>query len=358
MARRKRGGALRAAGTLALAAGVKAMRHGDDADAVADRDAPAVDAPANLPKPKLKDALKRTFAEIGNDHVLLVAAGVTFYALLALFPGLAAIVSIYGLFADPAALQDHLALLEGQLPGGAVSVIGDQLEVLVSQNTTGLGLAFVVGLATSLWSANAGAKAIFEALNIAYEETEDRGFIALTLRAFAFTIGAMAFLAVAVLSVTLVPRLAEVLGLGSVVDTLLTWLVWPILLIVVAALMAVLYRYGPSREPAEWRWLSWGSGIAALLWLTSTALFSWYAANFGSYDATYGSLGAVIGFMTWIWISTIVLILGAELNSELEHQTKADTTTGRDRPMGARGAVMADRAVGGPKRSGKRGDDL
>ena len=215
-----------------------------------------------------------------------------------------------------------------------------------------------LGLGASLWSANAGVKSIFEALNIAYEEPEKRSFIKLTLTAFMFTLGGLVLAILAIAAVLAVPAILQNVPLGETIETLINWLRWPILLVVVAGLIALLYRYGPSRQPAKWRWLTWGSGIAAVLWLVFSALFSWYAANFGSYDATYGSLGAVIGFMTWIWISTIVVITCAELNSELEHQTAADTTTGPAKPMGSRGAAMADRAVGGPDRAVRRGDGL
>ena len=329
--------------------------HGANDDAAPSQRAAT---PAALPAPGLKAVLMRTFRQISADHVLLVAAGVTFYAILALFPALAALVSIYGLFADPATIQGHLSALEGVLPGGAVSIIGSQLESLVSQGSTGLGLAFFVGLAASLWSANAGVKSIFEALNIAYEETETRSFVTLTLTAFMFTLGGLLLVILALGAVLVVPALLSFLSLGGTVELLINWLRWPVLFVLVAMVITLLYRFGPSRQPASWRWLSWGSGLAALLWLAFSGLFSWYAANFGSYDATYGSLGAAIGFMTWIWISTILVITGAELNSELERETSIDTTTGPEKPMGARGAVMADQATGGPDRSGGRHDGL
>ena len=347
-----------ALGTLALAAGVKALRRSDSRQTANGDAAPRADAPGDLPSSDMKSVLKRTYAEITNDHVMLVAAGVTFYALLALFPALAAFVSIFGLFTDPATLQSYLAGLEGVLPGGALSLISDQFETLAANGSTSLGLAFAIGLATSLWSANSGVKAIFEALNIAYEETEERGFVRLTLVALAFTLGGLVFVGIALAALIALPVVLENMALGGLFETLVAVLRWPALLAVVAGLIALLYRYGPSRQPPEWRWVSWGSVAAAVLWLVFSGAFSWYAANFGSYDATYGSLGAAIGFMTWIWISTIVVIAGAELNSEMEHQTVADTTTGQDRPIGQRGATMADRAVDGPDRSAKRGGDL
>lgn len=318
----------------------------------------AADAPRDLSTSGWMSVLKRTYAEITNDHVMLVAAGVTFYVLLALFPALAALVSIYGFFADPATIQDHVAALEGVLPGGAVSVLTGQLDTLASQGASTLGVSFLIGLAVSLWSANAGVKAIFEALNIAYDEKEERSFVRLTLTSLAFTVGGLLFVVLALAAVIAVPAIVQNMALGSVVEALMNWLRWPILLVVIAGLIALLYRHGPSREPAEWRWISWGSGAATVLWVILSVLFSWYAANFGSYNATYGSLGAVIGFMTWIWISTMVVIAGAELNSELEHQTRRDTTTGRDRPLGDRGAVKADRVAGGPDCANGRNTDL
>ncbi|WP_299844170.1 YihY/virulence factor BrkB family protein [uncultured Jannaschia sp.] len=354
---------LKALGILAVAGGLHALRRrrrdGERDAARGDARGPQyAETPSDLPRRGWMDVLKRTYAEVTNDHVMLVAAGVTFYALLALFPALAALVSIYGLFADPATIQGHITALEGVLPGGAMEIISGQLESLASQGSAGLGLAFVLGLGTSLWSANAGVKSIFEALNIAYEEEETRGFIRLTLTSLAFTLGGLVFVILALGAVLAVPAILQNMAFGAQLEALVNWLRWPVLLIVVAGLIALLYRYGPSREPPEWRWVSWGSGIAAVLWLVFSGLFSWYASNFGSYDATYGSLGAAIGFMTWIWISTIVVVTGAELNSELEHETTADTTTGPERPMGARGAVMADRAAGGSKRAKRRGDGL
>lgn len=314
------------------------------------------DSPTRLPAKGWKAVLLRTFKQISEDHVLLVAAGVTFYVLLAIFPALAALVSIYGLFADPAAIQGHVAALQGVLPGGAVSIIESQLETLAAQGPGSLGLTFAIGLGVALWSANGGMKSIIEALNIAYEEVEKRGFVALTLRAFAFTLGALVFVILALAGVVAVPAIVQNMALGPLVETLMNWLRWPVLFLAVAAFITALYRWGPSRDPAKWRWVTGGGLLAALLWVVVSVLFSWYVANFGSYNETYGSLGAAIGFMTWIWISTIIVLTCAELNSELEHQTTADTTTGPDEPMGQRGAVMADRVVGGPKMRAGRSD--
>ena len=208
--------------------------------------------------------------------------------------------------------------------------------------------SFVFGLVLSLWSANAGMKAVIDALNIVYDEEEKRSFVQLNLQSLAFTLGAIAFILLALAAIVVLPVVLDFVGLGSGIEWLLALARWPILLVVVVAGLAVLYRYGPSRDKAEWKWVTPGGLVAAVLWLVVSMLFSWYVANFGSYNETYGSLGAVIGFMTWIWISSIVVLVGAEINAEMEHQTARDTTVGPDRPMGQRGATMAD-TIGGRK---------
>ena len=299
-------------------------------------------SPTQVPARGWKDVLWRVYERFGRDRVLAIAAGVTFYALLAIFPAIAALVSLYGLFAEPGTIQNHLATLGGFLPGGALEIIGEQVKRIASKPGGTLGFGFALGLGTALWSSNAGMKALFDALNIVYEEQEKRGFIKLNLQSLLFTVGAVAILILALVATAVLPHLLDFVGLGQVVETLLSLLRWPILLVLIMGALAVLYRYGPSRETAEWRWVSTGSIGAAILWVVASMLFSWYAANFGSYNETYGSLGAVVGFMTWLWISTIVILLGAELNAETEHQTAKDSTTGGDKPMGTRQAAMAD----------------
>jgi membrane protein len=300
------------------------------------------DSPTEIPAPGWKDILWRTYEEFGNDRVMSVAAGVTFYALLALFPAIAALVSIYGLFADPSTIEGHLSALSGVLPGGAMDIISEQVKRIASQGGGTLGFSFIIGLAISLWSANAGMKAIIDALNIVYEEEEKRSFIALNAQSLAFTLGAIVFVLLALGGIVVMPIVLDFVGLGSTAETLISLARWPILLLVVVTGLAVIYRYGPSRDKAEWKWVTSGGLLAAVLWLVVSILFSWYVSNFGSYNETYGSLGAVIGFMTWIWISTIVVLLGAELNAEIEHQTSKDSTEGAHQPMGTRGATMAD----------------
>lgn len=300
------------------------------------------ETPAEIPAHGWKDILWRTFEEFNKDRVMSVAAGVTYYALLALFPAIAALVSLYGLFADPNTIQQHLNTLSGVLPGGALQIVGDQVSRIASQGGGTLGFGFVAGLLVSLWSANAGMKAVFDALNIVYNEDEKRSFIALNLQALSFTLGAILFLIIAMTGIVVVPVVLNFIGLGGRYEWLISLARWPVLLIGVVFGLSLIYRYGPSRDKAQWKWVTPGGIIAAVLWLIGSILFSWYVSSFGSYNETYGSLGAVIGFMTWIWLSTIVVLLGAEINAEMEHQTAADTTDGAHQPMGARGAQMAD----------------
>jgi membrane protein len=300
------------------------------------------DTPTQIPAQGWKDILWRTYEEFGKDRVMSVAAGVTYYALLALFPAIAALVSIYGLFADPATIQDHLNTLSGVMPGGALDIIREQVTRISSQGGGALGFAFIFGLLISLWSANAGMKAVFDALNIVYDEEEKRGFFALNIQSLTFTLGAIFFLILAIVGIVVLPIVLDFVGLGSGLEWLLSLARWPILLAVVVFGLSLIYRYGPSRDKAEWKWVTPGGIVAAVLWLIGSMLFSWYVSNFGSYNETYGSLGAVIGFMTWIWISTTIVLIGAEINAEMEHQTAKDTTEGSHQPMGARGAQMAD----------------
>ena len=298
--------------------------------------------PSEIPARGWKDILVRTYGELGEDRVVAIAAGVTFYVLLAIFPAIAALVSLYGLFADPQTIGTHLKDAGAVLPGGAVDIIGEQINSLVAQGGKTLGLTFFTGLAISLWSANAGIKALIDALNVVYGEKEKRGFFKLNALSLTFTVGIIAFMLLAMGAMVALPIVLDQVGLGRLTEVLIKLARWPVMFLAAALVIALLYRYGPSRDTAKWRWVSWGSALAAIVWIVASILFSWYAANFGSYNKTYGSLGAAIGFMTWIWISTIVILVGAELDAEMEHQTARDTTEGKPRPMGARGARMAD----------------
>jgi membrane protein len=228
------------------------------------------------------------------------------------------------------------------VPGAALDIIQEQVTRLAAKGSAKLSLAFVFGLGMALWSANAGMKAIIDALNVVYDEKEKRGFIKLNLVSLAFTVGAIAATLLALGAVVVVPLVLSYFGLASIGAILLRVLRWPLLLAVIIVGLAVLYRFGPSRREPRWQWLSVGSIFAAVAWLVSSALLSWYLSDFANYGATYGSLGAGIGLMMWMWVSAIVILFGAELNSEIEHQTARDSTVHGEKPLGARGAAMAD----------------
>jgi len=313
-----------------------------DSTALDDGRGRAADAPSEIPVRGWKDILLRVYRGISEDRILLIAAGVTFYLLLSIFPGLAALFSIYGLFADPANIARHLDTLAAIAPGGATDILQDAMTRLAAKGGTSLGVGFIVGLAVSLWTARSGISAIFDALNIVYDEKEKRGTVKFYLATLTFTLASIVFMLLAIAIVVLLPVVLNFIPLPGGTDLLVKVARWPLLFVLAALALAVLYRYGPSRSHAHWRWVTWGSGLATLLWIAASVLFSWYVANFGSYNKTYGSLGAIIGFMTWIWISIIVVLLGAKLDAEMEHQTARDTTQGARKPLGMRGARMAD----------------
>jgi membrane protein len=302
----------------------------------------SADSPGEIPARGWLDILKRTFVQFSKARILLVAAGVTFYLLLAMVPALAVFLSLYGLFFAAEDVGQHIQLLAGIMPEGTLELIRGEATRIVEQGGGALSATLIIGLLISLWSANAGMKAIIEGLNVAYGEREKRSFLYLNLQSLALTLGAMAALLVIIAGLAIVPLVLAAVAPGPAVAALVTIGRWPLLLAMVITGMALLYRFGPSRDMPEWRWISWGSAVAAIVWLVGSMLFSWYVANFGEYNATYGSLGAVIALLTWLWLSTTVVLLGAQLNAEIEHQTGRDTTVGPDRPMGARGARVAD----------------
>ncbi|MCK8786004.1 YihY/virulence factor BrkB family protein [Roseomonas sp. NAR14] len=300
------------------------------------------EAPHQIPARGWWSILKRTFAQVNEDRVMANAAGITFYALLSVFPTVAALVSLYALFADPATIGKHLSEIAGFVPQGGMEIITDQIKRVAAKADGTLGVSAIIGLATSLWSANQGMKALFDSLNVVYEEEEKRSFVWLNLVSLTFTVGSILFVLLAMGAVVVLPIVLNLVYLGDSTETLLRWVRWPVLFVGITVFLSLIYRYGPSRERARWSWVSWGGGVASLAWLGLSAGFSVYVSNFGNYNETYGSLGAAIGFMTWIWLSSIVVLVGGELNAEMEHQTAQDTTTGAPKPLGQRRARMAD----------------
>jgi membrane protein len=265
-----------------------------------------------------KEVLLGTYERINRDRILANAAGVVFYGLLAIFPAITALVSSYGLLADPSTISDNLKSLALMLPKGSFGIVQEEIGRVLAKGNSSLSLAFIFGLLLALWSANAGVKAVLDALNVAYEETEKRSLIRLNLVSLAFTVAALAAILIMVGAVIGVPLALKHLGLDSGAQSLLQIGRWPVLALVLLFALLVLYRYGPSRTGPGWRWLVVGACLAVVLWLAGSALLSWYLSNFGNYTATYGSLGAAIGLMTWMWMSAIIILVGAELNSEIE----------------------------------------
>jgi membrane protein len=282
--------------------------------------------------PDWKAVFQAVRSDLTKRRIIAIAAGVTFYSLLAIFPAIAALVALYGLVANPATIAQHLDSLASFVPGGAIDVISEEINRIAAQSGQTKGLTIVVGLAVSLWSANGGVKALFDALNVVYEVDEKRGFIRLNATSLAFVIGGLVFVLVAIGVVVALPIVLSHIGLGEQARLIVSIGRWPALFVAVALMLAFIYRYGPDRPDAHWRWITWGSAFASIAWLIASILFSWYAANFGSYNKTYGSLGAVIGFMTWIWISAIVILMGAELDAVMERPQKARTAS---QPSGA-----------------------
>ncbi len=301
----------------------------------------SAETPAQIPALGYKDVAWRIYQEVSDDRVMLVSAGVTFYLLLALAPLLAALVSVYGLILDPADIAAQAAALSGVVPGGAIDILTEQLERLSAAGGSTLGLTFAISLGLALWSANAGMKSLFDAMNIAYDERENRGFVSLNAVTMGFTVALIVgIIALATFNAAFT-TFQGMIGI-TIPDLIVNLLTIGLALAGFLAFMALLYRFGPSRDQPEWKWITPGAIFAVVGAIGVSAAFSYYVANFGSYNETYGSLGAIVGFLTWLWLVIVVLVLGGEINSELEHQTAEDTTIGKEQPMGQRDAVMAD----------------
>ena len=308
-----------------------------------DRKGHKAQSPAEMPTPAWKDIVGRTYKRIWDDNVGLVAAGVAFYGFFALLSLLGLIVLVYGFAAEPMTVIKHMSALTAVLPTDVAFIIGDQLMTAVqaSQKTKGLGILLAFLVAT--YGGTNGSASVITALNIAYEEKEKRTLVRFYLIAVAMTLGALV-VALAALAATaalaylqhLVPEAPGVLVIAGKV------LGYVVLALFAAGLASILYRFGPSREDARWRWITPGSTFAAVTWLLLTWAFGIYVSRFTNYHATYGSLGAVVALLTWMYLSAYAFIVGAELNSEIEHQTAIDSTTGSPRHMGQRGAWAAD----------------
>ncbi|MBB4856808.1 membrane protein [Novosphingobium chloroacetimidivorans] len=317
----------------------------------------AAAAPWSMSLAGWKDVLVRTAKETSSDNVGLVAAGVSFYGFLALLPLLGAIVLSYGILADPQTVLDNMTAMTKVMPREIAQLVGEQLMYVVQTSGSKKGLGVVIALALALFSARNGASAIVTALNIAYEEEEARGFIKVNLLALAITAAAVVVAVLALFAVALMTRVETLLPTSPLVSFALQVVSYIVLVAVAAGAAALLYRFGPSRERARWTWLSAGSLVFALAWVGLTVGFGAYVANFGNYSATYGSLATVVILLTWLYLSSYLLVFGAELNSELEHQTRRDTTGGPELPLGERGAWSADHVASGTDTKANRNPD-
>jgi membrane protein len=341
------GGSEAPGGLGAAAGGGPGASHETDPGAVANGGhGRQADRPQEIPPRGWKDIAKRTAKEVKRDQVPLLGAGVAFYALLSLFPAIIAGVSIYGLVADPATVRDQINRLTEMLSPETAAIIGTQLKQVTSGAGGALGVATVIGILTALWSASSGMKALITGVNLAYDETESRKFVKLRGLSIVLTLGAMVLMGVA---------LALIVGFPALADswpTALRWTVgglrWVLLAALLIGALAVLYRYAPDRDEARWTWVSWGSGIATLLWILASIGFSIYANSFGNYNKTYGALAGVIILMFWLYLTAVIVLVGAELNTEMELQTAKDTTAGPTRPMGERDAHAADHVAESP----------
>ena len=299
--------------------------------------------PTEIPARGWFQIVKRGWAEAKTDQVPLLGAGVAFYAFLALFPALIALVTLYGLFADPAVIAEQVNSLTA-LPADVRQLIVDQIN---NQNQSALGWAAVLSIALALFSASGGVNNLMTAINVAYDEDDKRHFLKKRLLALALTLGAIIFLVVMLGLVAVVPPLVQnLLGDSPVVQFLLLAARWILLVVLVTAALAVLYRVAPDRDAPKMRWVSVGAGVATVLWLLASIGFSVYVATFGNYAKTYGVFAGIIVLLFWLWITSYAILLGAEINAEAEQQTAADTTQGPAQPIGERDAVKADTVPG------------
>ncbi len=299
--------------------------------------------PTDIPAKGWRDILLRVKNQIGKDNLSIIAAGVAFYSFLAIFPALIATIMIYGFFVSPPKVQEQLQALTGILPQQAQELIGQQLSTVAGQPQAALSWGVLFSLLVALWSAQKGMKALFNGIGVAYDEVDNRGFIKLNALTLLFTLLGIAAVMISAALIVLFPVIIESFKLPEIFDVAARLGRWLVLLFIIQLFLCLIYRYGPDRADPKVRWVSWGAGLATVLWLGGSWMFSYYVTNFGNYNATYGSLAAVVIVLLWFLLTSYSILLGAEINSEMEGQTRKDSTTGPPRPMGERGAVHADR---------------
>jgi len=293
--------------------------------------------------------LKRVKAEVKEDNVGLLAAGVAFYAMLAIFPAIIAVVTVYGMVADPDQVKTQVGELAKSLPAGADELLNEQLTNVVNAGRQALSIGLVLSLLALLWSVSSGVQGLIKSLNVIYDEKETRGFVKLRGLSLLLTLGAIVVAVVALALITVFPGVIDGLGLGRAGQVAASVARWVVLAVLVLLALGVVYRLGPDRANPRWRWVSAGAVVALVLWLLGSVGFSYYVDNFGKYNQTYGALAAVIILLLWLFLSAFAVLLGAEFNAETERQTARDTTTGPERPPGERGAEVADDIADGAR---------
>jgi len=306
--------------------------------------------PSEIPPRGWFAVLKRVKAEVKEDNVTLLAAGVAFYAMLAIFPAMIALVTVYGMVADPAQVESQVGEFAKSLPSGADELLTQQLKNVTSAGRQSLSIGLAVSLLAVLWSASSGVQGLVKGLNLVYDEQETRGFLKLRGLSLLLTLGVILVVVVAIALIAVFPAVVDDLDLGQVGELVASIARWVVLALLVLVAVAVVYRYAPDRANPRWRWVSWGAVVALVLWLLGSIGFSWYVDNFGKYNQTYGALAAVIILLLWLFLSAFAVLLGAELDAEIERQTARDTTTGPERPLGQRDAEVADTVGESPQR--------
>jgi len=318
------------------------------------RGVPGADAskPSEVPARGWTQILRRAWAESKADQVPLLAAGVAFYSFMALFPAMIAAITLYGLVADPATVSRQADKLTSAMPSDAASLVTRQMRAVADSPSQSLGLGLVIALALALWSAAGGVGNIVTAINIAYDEEETRGFVRRKLLSLGLTLGAIVFVVVAIGFVAVAPAVLDHLVGGGPARWGFEALRWLLLLAGISTVLALLYRYAPDRDEPKFRWVSVGAVTASVVWLVASLGFSLYVDNFSSYSKTYGALAGVVVLLLWLWITNLIVLLGAEVNAEAEQQTARDTTRGPERPLGERDAVKADSLPGNEPAAG------
>jgi membrane protein len=306
--------------------------------------------PSEIPPRGWFAILRRVKAEVKEDNVTLLAAGVAFYAMLAIFPAIIAVVTVYGMVADPNQVESQVGEFAKSLPSGADELLTEQLRNVTQAGRQSLSIGLAVSLLAVLWSASSGVQGLVKGLNLVYDERESRGFLKLRGLSLLLTLGAIVVAVVALALITVFPAVIDDLGLGQAGELAASIARWVVLALLVLVALAVVYRLAPDRANPRWRWVSWGAVVALVVWLLGSVGFSWYVDNFGKYNQTYGALAAVIVLLLWLFLSAFAVLLGAELDAESERQTARDTTTGPERPLGERDAEVADTLGESPRR--------